>query len=77
MTRLQIGMYVIGLVCLYGSAVLSGWIIIDSIAPNWTRIFAALRGDPLPPAASVAPATRKPHPRAVEAGARATRKVVR
>lgn len=48
-------MHAAGVACLVGMAVAAIWTLINAIAPNRHRILAALRGKPVPPAASVAP----------------------
>lgn len=47
-------MHALGMVSLVAMAALSAWIISDAIFANRHRILAALRGEPVPPAASVA-----------------------
>jgi len=67
-------MHAAGVVCIVGMAAVAIWMLIDAIAPNRHRILAALRGEPVPPAASVAPTRQRPLPqlRRVEAAAEPT-----
>lgn len=52
-------MHAAGVACLVGMAVAAIWTLIDAIAPSRHRILAALRGEPVPPAASVAPTRQR------------------
>jgi len=67
-------MHTAGVACFVGAAFAAIWALIDAIAPNRHRILAALRGEPVPPAASVEPHSTA-HPtqlRRVEAAAEPT-----
>ena len=65
---LDLGMHIAGVLSLVTMAAVALWTLWVTIAPNRHRILAALRGQPVPPAASVAlPATARPQLRVVEA----------
>jgi hypothetical protein len=65
--------HALGVLCLGGMAAASVHVFLDTLVPAWPRVCAALFGNPVPPASSVAPlATSRPRSRAVEAGARST-----
>jgi hypothetical protein len=67
-------MHAAGVVCIVGAAIAAAWTLIATIVPNRHRILAALRGEPVPPAASVAPTRQRtlPQLRRVEAAAEPT-----
>jgi hypothetical protein len=79
MTWLDTAHYALGWACLLAILTISVWTISSTIAPARHRILAALRGEPIPPAASGAPTAPARHlqRRGVEAAAAPAFQVVR
>jgi ABC-type nickel/cobalt efflux system permease component RcnA len=66
-------MHAMGVVCIVLMAGTAAWVIWSTVAPAFPQMLAALRGDPVPPQASVEPHSTASTPlRSVEAAAEPT-----